>query len=75
MAGAVNQNDSIVSANNTQSQSTLGSNLRNKAKYGEKGSTTSTNQYSRETPAKKGFFGSVVEPSNNNLGGTPGSKL
>jgi len=43
MAGAVNQNDSVVSANNTQSQSTLGTNLRNKAKHGVNGSTTSTN--------------------------------
>ena len=75
MAASVNQNDSVVSANNTQSQSTLGTNLRNKAKNGVNGSTTSTNQYSRETPAKKGFFGSVVEQSSNNIGGTPSSKL
>lgn len=40
------------------------------------GATTATNQqFSRETPAKKGFFGSVIDQSNNNLGGTPGSKL
>lgn len=36
------------------------------------GVTTSTNAYSRETPAKKGFFGSVIEKPNDMLGGTPG---
>jgi len=72
MAGAVgtNPNDSIISSGNTASTSNL-NNARNKAKYGANGgSTTATNQYSRETPAKKGFFGSVIDQSTNNLAST-----
>ena len=75
MAGAVgtNPNDSIISSGNTASTSNL-NNARNKAKYGggNGGSTTASNAYSRETPAKKGFFGSVIDQSTNNLASTPG---
>ena len=78
MAGAVgvNPNDSIISSGNTASTSNL-NNARNKAKYGAAngGSTTASNAYSRETPAKKGFFGSVIDQSTNNLASTPGTKL
>ena len=60
MGGAVDHNASVVSVSNTASSSQLGAGLRNKARAGMVQSTTNANPYSRETPANKGFFCSVI---------------
>ena len=65
MGGAVDNNITPAEKSQTMGSAAL-------RKKGMQGVATSSNAYSRETPAKKGFFGSVIEnKSNDMLGGTP----